>query len=225
MGYLQWIQAAAEIRRRKEFQEQYIYQMQQAFKEEPRPSVGCILFGCAHPECQQKPGPFFGTGKVEIGESLQMEVRKFETGSQRDIRDGKGRFDLLPPEALFALAKHFEQGAKKYEDRNWEKGQDLGSYCDSGYRHFVSWMAGYTDEDHLVAAAWNLIAAITTRERIRKGLLPSSLDNMPPDHLRGPNAMLQSGRQGQTVYEHQCLIQNVRKVPGTGSDEQKEGQT
>lgn len=128
-----------------------------------------------------------------------LPVRKFETGSQRDIRDGKGRFDLLPPEALFALAKHFEQGAKKYEDRNWEKGQDLGTYCDSGLRHLVSFMAGQVDEDHLVAAAWNLVAAITTRARIKAGLLPATLDNMPPQHLRTPNAMLESGREGQAV--------------------------
>lgn len=128
-----------------------------------------------------------------------MEVRKFETGSQRDIRDGKGRFDLLPPEALFALAKHFEQGARKYEDRNWEKGQDLGTYCDSGLRHLVSFMAGQVDEDHLVAAAWNLVAAITTRARIQAGILPSTLDNMPPQHLRTPNAMLESGRERPAV--------------------------
>lgn len=152
------------------------------------------------------------------------QVRKFETGSQRDVRDGKGRFDLLPPEALFALAKHFEQGAKKYEDRNWEKGQDLGTYCDSGFRHLVSFMAGMVDEDHLVAACWNLVAAITTRARIQAGLLPASLDNMPPDHLRGPNAMLQSGREEAAVRRN-CIpaIQDVPPVPNPGGQEPKEG--
>ena len=124
--------------------------------------------------------PFDGTCTIKV----PPPIRKFETGSQRDVRDGKGRFDLLPPEALILLAKHFEQGAKKYEDRNWEKGQDLGTYCDSGLRHLVSFMGGAVDEDHLVAAAWNLIAAITTRARIQAGLLSPSLDNMPPAHLR-----------------------------------------
>ena len=35
---------------------------------------------------------------------------------------GKGRCDLLPPNALLRLARHFENGSKKYGDRNWEKG-------------------------------------------------------------------------------------------------------
>ncbi len=166
--------------------------MAQAFVDA---QMSCVLNGCSHPEHQVMPGPFFSPGKVE----LPMSIRKFETGSQRDIRDGKGRFDLLPPEALFALAKHFEQGAKKYEDRNWEKGQDLGTYCDSGLRHLASFMAGMVDEDHLVAACWNLVAAITTRARIQAGLLPATLDNMPPQHLRTSNAMLESGREGPAV--------------------------
>jgi len=201
VGWLAWIEAAAEIRRRKEYGVtpevmQKYRDMVQTFADA---QMNCVLNGCNHPDHQVTPGPFFGVGKPEIGERLQMEVRKFETGSQRDIRDGKGRFDLLPPEALFALAKHFEQGAKKYEDRNWEKGQDLGTYCDSGFRHLVSFMAGMRDEDHLVAACWNLVAAITTRARIQAGILPVSLDNMPPQHLRTPNAMLESGREGQAV--------------------------
>lgn len=51
--------------------------------------------------------------------------QEFQTGSIRDTREGKGRYDLLPPHAIFRLAKHFENGAKKYGDRNWEKGQPL----------------------------------------------------------------------------------------------------
>jgi hypothetical protein len=60
-------------------------------------------------------------------------------------------------------------------------------------------MAGQVDEDHLVAAAWNLVAAITTRARIQAGILPTTLDNMPPQHLRTPNAMLESGRERPAV--------------------------
>ena len=39
--------------------------------------------------------------------------QKFETGSVRDSRSGKGRYDLLPPYALKRLAQHFENGANK----------------------------------------------------------------------------------------------------------------
>ncbi|HUS51203.1 MAG TPA: dATP/dGTP diphosphohydrolase domain-containing protein, partial [Candidatus Paceibacterota bacterium] len=59
----------------------------------------------------------------------------FDTGSRRDTRDGKGRYDLLPVRAIKRLAKHYENGAKKYGDRNWEKGQPLSRYLDSALRH------------------------------------------------------------------------------------------
>ena len=46
---------------------------------------------------------------------------EFESGAVRDMHEGKGRFDLLPMCVLMRLAKHYENGSKKYGDRNWEK--------------------------------------------------------------------------------------------------------
>jgi len=105
----------------------------------------------------------------------------FSTGSRRDIRKGKGRYDLLPMRALQRLARHFEGGAKKYGDRNWEKGQPLSRYLDSAMRHTCKYIQGERDEDHLIAAAWNLMCAADTEERIQAGLLPKDLDDMPKD--------------------------------------------
>lgn len=107
------------------------------------------------------------------------ETRTFSTGSIRDSRKGKGRFDLIPPEAMIALAKHLERGAEKYGDRNWEKGQPMGAVLDSGERHLNAYKLGVKDEDHLVAAFCNLAFAITIRERINSGKLPKELDDMP----------------------------------------------
>lgn len=107
------------------------------------------------------------------------ERREFATGSVRDVRDGKGRFDLLPPEFLTALAIHYERGAVKYGDRNWEKGQPLSVFYDSAMRHSVKVSLGLTDEPHAEAAAWNWAGFITVRERVRRGLLPAELDDMP----------------------------------------------
>lgn len=101
------------------------------------------------------------------------------TGSRRDTRDGKGRYDLLPPEAIRALAKHFENGSKKYGDRNWEKGQPLSRYLDSALRHLFAVLEGKTDEPHAEAAAWNLVAFLTTRERIASKTLPANLADLP----------------------------------------------
>lgn len=80
---------------------------------------------------------------------------EFPTGSRRDSRDGKGRFDLLPVKPLRRLAKHYENGAKKYGDHNWQKGQPSSRYYDSAMRHLIMYMDGDRSEDHLAAVAWN----------------------------------------------------------------------
>lgn len=105
--------------------------------------------------------------------------QEFKTGSVRDIRDGKGRFDLITPIGLKRLAKHYENGAKKYGDRNWEKGQPLSRYLDSLIRHAYCLLEGKRDEDHAAAIAWNAMAYIHTEEMIERGLLPKELNDMP----------------------------------------------
>ncbi len=91
--------------------------------------------------------------------------RNFHTGAVRDVREGKGRCDLLPPRALLRLSKHFEAGAVKYGDRNWEKGMPVDVFIDSGLRHLFQYMMGERDEDHLCAASWNLVCAMEMEER------------------------------------------------------------
>jgi len=105
--------------------------------------------------------------------------QEFGTGSVRDTNIGKGRFDLMPPYALLRLAQHYENGAEKYGDRNWEKGQPLSRYVDSALRHMLKLLMGLEDEDHLSAAAWNILAVVETQMRIRLGLLPKELDDLP----------------------------------------------
>ncbi len=104
---------------------------------------------------------------------------QFNTGSQRDAQAGKGAYYLLPFEGIDLLAKLFEKGAVKYEKRNWEKGQPISQYIGSALRHTFKWLGGWRDEDHLVAACWNLLCAVTTRERILQGRLPADLDDIP----------------------------------------------
>ena len=145
---------------------------------------------------------------------------KFETGAVRDLREGKGRCDLLPlgiiaefysgaavdskckdsitsqilkyiyifmenpadvaplkaavvdfvcvqqnwtfDYALMELSKHYEEGAKKYGERNWEKGIPLHCYIDSALRHYFKYMTGMDDEPHDRAFLWNLFGAMWT---------------------------------------------------------------
>ncbi len=104
---------------------------------------------------------------------------EFVTGSRRDTREGKGRFDLLSPFVNERDAKHLENGARKYGDRNWEKGQPLSRYMDSALRHLNKFMMGYRDEDHLAAARWNIAALMHTQHMIAVGSLPAELDDLP----------------------------------------------
>ena len=93
------------------------------------------------------------------------ERTEFSTGAVRDLHEGKGRFDLLPMCVLLRLAKHYEEGAKKYSDRNWEKGIPAHSFADSAMRHLVKYLDGWSDEDHLIAAIWNLCGLAWTEEK------------------------------------------------------------
>lgn len=90
---------------------------------------------------------------------------EFETGAVRDMHEGKGRFDLLPWEAIWEVAKHCEEGAKKYGERNCEKGIPIHSLLDSGMRHLAKYMMGFKDEPHLRAAAWNILYALYMEEK------------------------------------------------------------
>lgn len=104
---------------------------------------------------------------------------EWATGSRRDSRQGKGRYDLLSPLALRRITGVLERGAAKYGDRNWEKGQPLSRYADSALRHLFQWIEGKRDEDHLGQAAWNLLAALHTEEAIDRGRLPAELNDLP----------------------------------------------
>jgi len=104
--------------------------------------------------------------------------QEFQTGSKRDTRDGKGRFDLIPTYPLRRLARHYENGAIKYGDRNWEKGQPLSRYLDSANRHLIGVLEGLTDEDHASAVSWNMFAYVATCQWIEEGKLPAELDDL-----------------------------------------------
>lgn len=92
----------------------------------------------------------------------------------REPSEGKGRFDLITPFGLERLAKWYELGAKKYSDRNWEKGIPFSRYFDSAMRHMSKFIMGRTDEDHLAAAVWNLMAIMHHQE-----LGQTELDDLP----------------------------------------------
>lgn len=137
------------------------------------------------------------------------ERTEFPSGAVRDMKKGKGRFDLVPLDVvgtfmndpiiiklgefqddtkrveklyqvleetsnifyeksmstmLLEVAIHFEEGAAKYGDNNWQKGVPITSYIDSATRHYMKVLRGDQDEPHLRAFVWNILCLIWTVE-------------------------------------------------------------
>lgn len=60
------------------------------------------------------------------------------------------------------VAMHFEEGAKKYGEYNWQKGIPVHSYIDSAVRHYLRWLRGDKDERHDRSFVWNILCCIWT---------------------------------------------------------------
>ena len=96
--------------------------------------------------------------KTEIKDSGERTT--FETGAVRDMHEGKGDMVSLPNAAILRLSKHYENGAKKYGRWNYTKGIPVSSFLDSALRHIFKYLDGWDDEDHMSAAAFNILGAM-----------------------------------------------------------------
>ena len=65
---------------------------------------------------------------------------------------------------ILEVSKHYEEGALKYSERNWEKGIDLHCFIDSGVRHYLKNNRDDKDESHDRAFVWNMLGAIWTHD-------------------------------------------------------------
>ena len=63
---------------------------------------------------------------------------------------------------ILEVAKHYEEGAKKYKERNWEKGIPVHCYIDSATRHLLKHIRGDKDEHHERAFVWNILGCLWT---------------------------------------------------------------
>lgn len=140
---------------------------------------------------------------------------EYSTGAVRDIKEGKGRCDLIPLDVagelmsdkilkyiykfqqdndvnhlfeilllvadawyydkdksitedenisnmLLDVSIHFEEGAKKYGEYNWQKGIPVQSYIDSAVRHYLKVHRHDEDENHKRAFVWNILCCVWT---------------------------------------------------------------
>jgi hypothetical protein len=84
-----------------------------------------------------------------------------DTGGEKGAK--LERHSLIPTSALRALATHNGVGAKKYEDRNWERGYPWSLSFDALMRHLLAYWGGEdfdeeTGSHHLTAVAWHAMA-------------------------------------------------------------------
>ena len=150
------------------------------------------------------PGPREDDGRVVLPSETGLKTGT--TGAQRSDAAGKGRLDLFPPPwALLRLSQHAEEACQRggYAARNWEKGIRLSRYYSSAARHLAQWWGGLRDEPHLVAAAWNVIAALETQHRVALGLLPAELNDRPAASLV-PDTKIPSRSYDTVVEDDLC---------------------
>lgn len=74
---------------------------------------------------------------MEYSESQEA----FEGGARRTMQGG--RYDLIPPAVIHAMARRLKLGAAKYGDRNWELGGE--AYRQATLSHLLAHIAAYME--------------------------------------------------------------------------------
>jgi len=106
------------------------------------------------------------------------------SGSNEHLYNALHRYALINDECmdtiLLEVAIHFEEGCRKYGERNWEKGIPLHCFIDSAARHYLKMLRGDTDERHDRAFVWNILCAAWTNKH-HPGLNDLPLDQVKVD--------------------------------------------
>lgn len=84
-------------------------------------------------------------------------------GGHKGVKEA--RFDLIPWDALWYVARVFGKGAEKYAERNWERGLKYGAVAGARDRHNALFAAGQDfDEEsglpHLAHSAWHALVLL-----------------------------------------------------------------
>ena len=105
-----------------------------------------------------------------MNDGIIRDVAMFQTsGDWRDLSSAILKFarerKWSVPELMLETSIHFEEGAKKYGENNWQKGIPIKCYIDSAVRHYLKWRKGDTDEPHDRAFVWNLLCCMWEVQR------------------------------------------------------------
>jgi hypothetical protein len=109
-----------------------------------------------------------------VGEMLDDNIlvlieRYVRTGDKQFLQSALVEFcanylDTNGYDMFLDVAIQYEEGARKYEERNWEKGIPLHCFIDSAVRHYLKFWRGDTDERHDRAFVWNILGAMWTQK-------------------------------------------------------------
>ncbi len=84
------------------------------------------------------------------------------TGGQKE--QNEVRFDLIPTEAMWEVARLYGIGARKYEAHNWRRGYEWSLSIAALERHLSRWKAGEIMDEggfhHLAAVVFHALALI-----------------------------------------------------------------
>lgn len=103
----------------------------------------------------------------QLESSVLIHIHRFQTtGDVFELSHVLKLCNIFPDHHTMFLevAKHFEDGAKKYGPDNWRRGIPVYCYIDSAVRHFLKFLRGDTDERHDRAFVWNILCCIWTVE-------------------------------------------------------------
>lgn len=104
--------------------------------------------------------------RIAGGDYVLSQIASFTESGKADplyialLKFAQVAYDGQIETMLLEAAIHFEEGAKKYGDNNWQKGIPVNCYLDSAIRHYLKYRRGDKDEPHDRAFVWNIMCCI-----------------------------------------------------------------
>ena len=100
------------------------------------------------------------------GDYIMREIAAFaKTGNTKSLYRALSTFAIFAfngsvETMILETSKHFEEGARKYGENNWQKGLPVNCYLDSAIRHYLKHRRGDKDEPHDRAFVWNIMCCV-----------------------------------------------------------------
>lgn len=108
-----------------------------------------------------------GTIGLRFHDDILLNIGEFMTTGDSNllvdtVKIFSERYMINTITAFLEVSKHYEDGCRKYGERNWEKGIPLHCFIDSAVRHYLKFLRGDDDEPHDRAFLWNILGALWT---------------------------------------------------------------